>query len=149
MFNPTSTLIRRTVCIALGASSLALAGAAGAQGYYGYESTTGAAYGPVTDEGGITVYGRPYLNEEHPMLSQSVSYADLDLSTAAGVEELRYRIRQTANDLCARLGEPPAIEQNTTVLPSCRPRPATRLRSRSPARSTGPATIAATATRAR
>ena len=50
-------------------------------------------------------------------LSQPVSYADLDLSTPAGRNELRRRVRLTARFLCDKLGE------NTSVsgpVPSCR-----------------------------
>ena len=38
-------------------------------------------------------------------LSQRVSYADLDLTTYAGQEVLRLRIRDTARGLCRALGE--------------------------------------------
>lgn len=38
-------------------------------------------------------------------LSQTVSYADLDLGTRWGREELRQRVRLTARYLCERLGE--------------------------------------------
>src|SRR5690606_27847096 len=38
-------------------------------------------------------------------LSQSVSYADLDLSTQAGRNELRHRVSLTARFLCNKLGE--------------------------------------------
>jgi UrcA family protein len=49
-------------------------------------------------------------------LSQAVSYADLDLSTAAGRDILRHRLKLTARYLCDKLGEP-ATE---SVGPSCR-----------------------------
>lgn len=39
-------------------------------------------------------------------LSQAVSYADLDLSTQWGWDELHHRIRLTARYLCDKLGEP-------------------------------------------
>ena len=38
-------------------------------------------------------------------LSQAVSYADLDLSTEAGRDLLRQRVRLTARFLCNKLGE--------------------------------------------
>jgi UrcA family protein len=98
------SIARYSICIALGSASLALAGGAAAQSFA---------------DNGITVYGRVSPYEQHPMLSQRVSYRDLDLSTRAGVQTLKWRVRQTANALCARLGERPGIEQNTTVLPSC------------------------------
>lgn len=51
-------------------------------------------------------------------LSQAVSYADLDLSTAAGRDELRRRVSLTSRYLCERLGETDTT--SGPVLPSCR-----------------------------
>ena len=50
-------------------------------------------------------------------LSQSVSYADLDLSTKAGRDELRHRVNLTARFLCDKLGESPTGDP---LAPSCR-----------------------------
>jgi UrcA family protein len=50
-------------------------------------------------------------------LSQTVSYRDLDLSTAGGRAEFRHRIRLTARFLCNKLGE---SDTATSVVPSCR-----------------------------
>lgn len=50
-------------------------------------------------------------------LSQSVSYADLDLATDAGKQELRHRVKLTARFLCDKLGENPA---SSPVVDSCR-----------------------------
>jgi UrcA family protein len=50
-------------------------------------------------------------------LSQSVSYADLDLSTSAGKQELRHRLNLTARYLCEKLGE---SDTATPPVPSCR-----------------------------
>jgi UrcA family protein len=50
-------------------------------------------------------------------LSQTVSYADLDLSTAAGRDILRHRLRLTARYLCDKLGE---SDTAASVGPSCR-----------------------------
>ena len=50
-------------------------------------------------------------------LSQTVSYADLDLSTAGGRAEFRHRLRLTARFLCGKLGE---NESSDGVVPSCR-----------------------------
>jgi len=50
-------------------------------------------------------------------LSQNVSYADLDLSTKAGKEELRRRLSLTARFLCDKLGEPTTA---SPPVPSCR-----------------------------
>ena len=49
-------------------------------------------------------------------LSQSVSYADLDLSTDAGRDLLRQRVRLTARFLCNRLGE---TSSSSPITPSC------------------------------
>lgn len=50
-------------------------------------------------------------------LSQNVSYADLDLSTKAGKDELRKRLSLTARFLCDKLGEPTVA---APPAPSCR-----------------------------
>jgi UrcA family protein len=60
-------------------------------------------------------YGRVPDNVQS--LSQHVSYADLDLSTAAGRSELRHRISLTARYLCEKLGE---SDTSTAIAPSCR-----------------------------
>ncbi len=46
-----------------------------------------------------------------------VSYADLDLTTEWGRDELRQRVRLTARYLCEKLGE---TDHSTGVVPSCR-----------------------------
>src|SRR5215218_1148852 len=38
-------------------------------------------------------------------LSRAVSYADLDLTTRTGQDDLRMRVRATARDICRVLGE--------------------------------------------
>lgn len=50
-------------------------------------------------------------------LSQTISYADLDLSTDTGKKALRKRIQLTARFLCEKLGEP---DTSTPPVPSCR-----------------------------
>ena len=60
-------------------------------------------------------YGR--VPDSVQSLSQPVSYADLDLSTKAGRDELRHRINLTARFLCDKLGE---SDTSTGVTPSCR-----------------------------
>lgn len=57
------------------------------------------------------------MPESVKSLSQTVSYADLDLSSAAGRAEFRHRIRLTARFLCGKLGE---NDTATGVGPSCR-----------------------------
>lgn len=51
-------------------------------------------------------------------LTEAVSYADLNLSTDAGKDELRHRIRLTARYLCNKLGEPESVSYGP--VPSCR-----------------------------
>lgn len=66
----------------------------------------------------IIVSGRyGNLPESVRSLSQSVSYADLDLSSTAGRAELRHRVRLTARYLCEKLGE---ADSSSSVVPSCR-----------------------------
>jgi UrcA family protein len=50
-------------------------------------------------------------------LSQSVSYADLDLSTNDGRAEIRRRVNLTARFLCDKLGE---SDTSSPLIPSCR-----------------------------
>jgi UrcA family protein len=57
------------------------------------------------------------LPESVKSLSQTISYADLDLSSTAGRAEFRHRIRLTARYLCGKLGE---NDTATGVGPSCR-----------------------------
>ena len=61
-------------------------------------------------------YGRVPDNVQS--LSQAVSYADLDLSTAAGKSEFRRRLNLTARYLCEKLGETDTA--STGPVPSCR-----------------------------
>jgi UrcA family protein len=51
----------------------------------------------------VTVTGRYGVGPETRSLSQTVSYADLDLTTQAGRAALRQRVRQTARRVCAQL----------------------------------------------
>lgn len=60
-------------------------------------------------------YGRVPDNVQ--TVSQSVSYADLDLGTKAGRDELRHRINLTARFLCEKLGE---SSTGDALAPSCR-----------------------------
>lgn len=60
-------------------------------------------------------YGK--VSDSTQSLSQSVSYADLDLSTVGGRAELRHRVRLTARYLCEKLGE---TDTGSSVAPSCR-----------------------------
>ena len=77
-----------------------------------------AAYAqPAPEE--ITVTGRyGRVPESVRSLSQAVSYADLDLSTQAGRDELRNRVKLTSRWLCEQLGE--TDTSSGPVLPSCR-----------------------------
>jgi len=49
-------------------------------------------------------------------LSQAVDYADLDLTTRAGADTLKFRIKATATQLCEQLGE---SGSSTGPVPSC------------------------------
>jgi UrcA family protein len=55
--------------------------------------------------GELTVTGRYGVGPDVRSLSTAVSYADLDLTTAAGRDILTHRVRDAARDLCGRLGE--------------------------------------------
>ena len=70
---------------------------------------TGAAIAPAsaqTPSEDILVEGRyGRVPDSVRSLSQAVSYADLDLGTQAGRDELRHRLRLTARFLCDKLGE--------------------------------------------
>lgn len=69
----------------------------------------------VVDE--LTVTGRYGVGPEVRSLSAAVSYRDLDLTTEAGRAVLRQRVKDTARDLCERLGE--ANTTDTPLIPSC------------------------------
>lgn len=60
-------------------------------------------------------YGRSA--DDIQSLSQSVSYTDLDISTAEGKRMLRQRVNLTARWLCDKLGE---SDSSTPPVPSCR-----------------------------
>jgi UrcA family protein len=66
----------------------------------------------------VTVTGRyGPLPDNVRSISQTVSYADLDLSSPAGQHELKHRIALTARFLCDKLGE---TDTGDPVVPSCR-----------------------------
>jgi UrcA family protein len=67
----------------------------------------------------ITVMGRLGPDGRPTTLSRFVSYRDLDLTTRFGQDALRQRIRDTARDLCAHLGEPSRASPASPA-PSCR-----------------------------
>lgn len=100
MDTPQFTSALRGLC--LGAAMAALAVPAAAQNPPEEIIVTGR-YGKVPDS--------------VRSLSQSVSYADLDLSTAAGKSTLRKRLNLTARFLCDKLGEPATA---APPAPSCR-----------------------------
>jgi UrcA family protein len=69
------------------------------------------------DEEELVVTGRyGPAPESAQSLSQAVSYRDLDLSTKAGRDEVRHRIKLTARYLCDKLGE---SSTSSSVTPSC------------------------------
>lgn len=66
----------------------------------------------------ITVTGRyGTVPSSVQSLSQTVSYADLDIGTEAGRKVLRQRVSLTARYLCDKLGEPRVA---TPPAPACR-----------------------------
>jgi UrcA family protein len=66
----------------------------------------------------VTVMGRyGTLPDNVRSVSQTVSYADLDLSADAGRHEFKHRIALTARYLCDKLGE---SDSSDGVVPSCR-----------------------------
>ena len=93
---------RHGLCIGLTALGLALGGVACAQS------------SAQVDE--LTVTGR-FGSGQTQSLSRLVSYADLDLTTTAGSDTLKMRIKDTARDLCRQLGEPSSPVMS--MEPSC------------------------------
>ena len=91
-------------------AALAFGGMAQAQSQSQSQTTGSAEEIVITGKYGMSA-------DEIQSLSQSVSYADLDLSTAAGRAELRHRVSLTARFLCDKLGEGGS---STSVVPSCR-----------------------------
>src|SRR5690606_31496446 len=69
----------------------------------------------------ITVMGRLGPDGRPTTLSRAVSYRDLDITTPWGRDELRRRIRDTARELCAELGEPSRTVTGG-IVPACRAR---------------------------
>ena len=61
----------------------------------------------------VVVYAEP----QEGFRSERVTYADLDLSTKAGKDELRHRVALTARYLCGKLGE---SDNGSPVVTSCR-----------------------------
>lgn len=91
-------LIPACAALALGAAAAA-APAAAQYAYSAYDHPSDVAY-----VGEVVVPGRSRYNGP-TTLSRRVSYRDLDLMTYAGREELKFRVRQTARDICRELGE--------------------------------------------
>lgn len=79
-------------------------------------ASAGAALAQAT-VGEVTVIGRYGEGLNARSLSAPVSYGDLDLTTGAGREALRQRVKLTARDLCRQLGE--ADLGGTAAQPSC------------------------------
>lgn len=77
-----------------------------------------SAPGFAQDSEEIIVSGRyGTLPDSVQSASQSVGYADLDLSTVGGRNELKRRLNLTARYLCEKLGE---TDTSSSVAPSCR-----------------------------
>jgi UrcA family protein len=99
-----TSIHRLPLCAALCTAAVAAASAASAQPY------------ELSD--GVTVYGHASPYGDNDTLSQTVSYADLDLTSKDGVDELRWRVARAAEDVCDQLNEDPA--HDAPLLPSCR-----------------------------
>jgi UrcA family protein len=103
------SLLASAIAGALGAAFFCGAGVARAQDYHGPE-----AYGPsetvivnphydrIQTENLIGRYDGE-INPAVESISHPVSYSNLDLSRGSDRAELRYRIRDTAENLCASL----------------------------------------------
>ena len=81
--------------------------------------TAAAAQALAQEVEEITVVGRLGPDGRPSTLSRIVSYRDLDLTTNAGQDMLRRRIRDTARDLCTELGEP-SRTSGPGLVTSCR-----------------------------
>ena len=82
----------------------------------GLAAAWAASAQPQTVAEEVVVTAR-YKGKELRSLSVPVSYRDLDLTTEAGRETLKKRVKDTANDACRRLGE--GNLGGTYALPSC------------------------------
>lgn len=60
-----------------------------------------------------TAVGRSYIDIEELKVKRTVSYANLDLTTASGASELRNRVMDAAKDTCEQIAA-----ANPTDLPS-------------------------------
>ena len=89
--------------LALCAGAAAVAAPAAAQ--YAYDSP--AYVVPATSYVEELIVTGPVRRDGPARLSQAVSYRDLDLRTRAGKDVLKWRIRDTARELCRALGEGP------------------------------------------
>lgn len=78
--------------------------------------TSAPAFAQTVEE--VTVVGRYGPDGEPRTLSRAVSFADLDITTQPGQEQLKQRISDTARELCTELGEPSAA--GAGPVPSCR-----------------------------
>lgn len=64
----------------------------------------------------LTITGRYGSMDNVRELSRVVTYSDLDLTTPAGVDGLKFRVKDTARGLCAELGE---SGSGGPLVPSC------------------------------
>jgi UrcA family protein len=99
-------------CLTLGAGAAVLA-AAPAQSQVIYDD----GYVPTAYVDEVVVPAPYHRYYEPNRLSARVSYRDLDLTTYEGRRVLDMRIRDTARDICRRLGEENA--SGDALAPSC------------------------------
>ena len=103
--------------ILFGAAIALIGGMAMAQGVG--EITVTAPHAVRQSAGSSSGGGR--LPVDIVSLSRHVSYADLDLSTAAGVQALKDRVAATAKEACAQLDQlyPPVVNPALTTTTGC------------------------------
>ena len=102
------------------AVALVLAVAAGASATLAVAQPLDEGYvGPAVEE--VVVTPLPTRRGDVATMSRVVSYADLDLTTAYGQQELQWRIRDTARAVCRALGERPGGDCHRHAIRSARP----------------------------
>ena len=108
--------IVRPVSVAL---ALAIAAGFAAQVASAQVAAGDAYVGPEVAE--VVITPLPRRDGDVARLSRVVSYADLDLTTAYGQQELQWRIRDTARAICRQLGERSGGDCQRDAIRSARP----------------------------
>jgi UrcA family protein len=66
-----------------------------------------------------TALGRSYIDIEELKVKRTVSYANLDLTTASGAAELRNRVMEAAKDTCGQIAAADPANMSGTSDYSC------------------------------